>query len=467
MFSDHVVFVDLETTGGSALVDRIIEIGVVEVDRGRLVSEWSTLVNPGRRIPSGIQTLTGITDGMVATAPTFDRLSGDLARRLEGKTLAAHNAGFDYGFLKKEFRRAGMRFHAPVLCTVKLSRRLFPHHRRHNLDALIIRHALFCLDRHRALGDARMLWELAQIWRREIGAVGLDSACADLVRAPAVPVGLPEDVFDAIPEGPGVYIFYGEGDLVLYVGKAANLHSRVVAHFCAGEGGGKDAHIAAEVKRIDWTETTGELGAFIREAQLIRSLAPVYNRARRASEPCAWRWRADRPTDPLELVTVSALDLGRLDDIYGIFRTRSGALAALRGLASEHALCRSLLGLEKQEAGRACSAVAAGRCRGACIGLEKPMGHAMRVVQALAGLRVRPWPYAGRIGVRERDPATERCELHVLDRWCYLGTLKSEADLHELTEAPPAHELDLDIYRMLTRFLAAVPHTCDVVPLPL
>lgn len=79
---------------------------------------------------------------------------------------------------------------------------------------------------------------------------------------------------------------------------------------------------------------------------------------------------------------------------------------------------------------------------------------------------MRPWPYAGRIGVRERDPATECCELHVLDRWCYLGTLRSEADLHELTEAPPAPAFDLDTYRILTRFLESVPRTCDIVPLP-
>src|SRR6185503_13728595 len=116
MFNEHVVFLDLETTGGSLGYDRIIEIGLVEVDRGRRIGEWSTLVNPGRSIPHGIQVLTGITDEMVASAPSFETVSATLAQRLAGKVLAAHNARFDYGFLKSEFGRAGVHYAPPVLC---------------------------------------------------------------------------------------------------------------------------------------------------------------------------------------------------------------------------------------------------------------------------------------------------------------------------------------------------------------
>src|SRR5437868_10473497 len=116
MLDEAVVFLDLETTGGSLDNDRIIEIGFVEAEHGRFVSEWSTLVNPCRRIPQGVQMLTGISDEMIALAPTFTEVSRELAERLEGKVLAAHNARFDYGFLKSEFRRVGVRYVAPVLC---------------------------------------------------------------------------------------------------------------------------------------------------------------------------------------------------------------------------------------------------------------------------------------------------------------------------------------------------------------
>src|SRR4029453_12821956 len=102
--------------------------GLLEVVDGRLVGEWSTLVDPGCAIPPIITSLTGITDQMVANAPTFADIAPLLLERLEGRLLVAHNARFDYGFLRAEFRRIGIRFRSRVLCTVRLSRALFPEH---------------------------------------------------------------------------------------------------------------------------------------------------------------------------------------------------------------------------------------------------------------------------------------------------------------------------------------------------
>ena len=151
-----VACVDLETTGGLAAHHRIIEVGIVLLDGGEIVEEWSTLVNPGWRIPSAIAAFTGIDDAMVAEAPPFEAVAADVRRRLEGRLFVAHNARFDYGFLRAEFRRLGVRFAAPVLCTVRLSRMLYAEHPRHNLDALMERFELTCTARHRALGDAQV-----------------------------------------------------------------------------------------------------------------------------------------------------------------------------------------------------------------------------------------------------------------------------------------------------------------------
>ena len=167
MYDRSVVFLDLETTGATATRDRITEVGLIEVDNGRFIREWSSLVNPGMSIPSGIQALTGISNDMVALAPRFEEIARELYEVIDGRVLIAHNARFDYGFLKNEFRRLGKTFTAPVLCTVKLSRKLFPQHPRHNLDSLMNRHGIHCDARHRALGDARVLWELAKQWRQE------------------------------------------------------------------------------------------------------------------------------------------------------------------------------------------------------------------------------------------------------------------------------------------------------------
>ena len=160
-----LVFVDLETTGANFANDRIIEIGLVEVD-AEGVREWSSLVNPGVAISPFISRLTGIDDTMVADAPEFAGLAPLLQEKFRGRLFIAHNARFDYSFLKREFMRLGVSFRMPCLCTVKLSRRLYPEHHRHSLDALMARFQISASERHRALADARVLWELWQAWHR-------------------------------------------------------------------------------------------------------------------------------------------------------------------------------------------------------------------------------------------------------------------------------------------------------------
>jgi DNA polymerase-3 subunit epsilon len=120
MLDRSLVFLDLETTGATASFDRITEVGLVEVEPGGRVAEWSTLVNPETRIPPFIEGLTGITNDMVALAPTFAEVARELQARLAGKLLIAHNARFDYGFLKSEFARLDIRYASDVVCTVKL-----------------------------------------------------------------------------------------------------------------------------------------------------------------------------------------------------------------------------------------------------------------------------------------------------------------------------------------------------------
>jgi DNA polymerase-3 subunit epsilon len=161
-----------------------------------------------------IQALTGINNQMVASAPAFEDIQRELLLRLEGKLFIAHNARFDYGFLKNEFGRCGVTFNARVLCTVKLSRKLYPQHPRHNLDTLLERHALDCEARHRALGDAKVLWLLAQKWTEEHGAPRVRSVIDGLVKTQSVPAGLPDLAFDNIPQTPGVYFFYMTIDII-------------------------------------------------------------------------------------------------------------------------------------------------------------------------------------------------------------------------------------------------------------
>jgi DNA polymerase-3 subunit epsilon len=437
----RIACVDLETTGGHAGRDRVMEAGIVLLEDGAIVEEWSTLVNPGVGIPYAIQQFTGITDAMVEDAPPFAAVADDIAARIEGRLFVAHNARFDYGFLRGEFRRLGRRFCAPVLCTVRLSRALTPQERGHNLDAVMARHGIACEARHRALGDARVLSEFLGVARRRWPAATLDPIVERLISVARLPPQFDPALADELPEGPGVYLIYGEGEALLYVGKAKNLASRVVAHF-AGPHTRQDGELARLARRIEWIETAGEFGALLAEARLIKARRPLLNRKPRDA---GGLWAiALREDGTMPLAAVRELDA--LDDpgaSYGLFRRAADATRALEGLAREHELCARWLGLEPGEG--SCVGFQLGRCRGVCVGRESPLLHAVRAKLALAGLKRREWPYPGPIGIRERDWRGHE-ETHVFDRWC-------------LADEP----FDLDVYRILAGFLDRPSRGAEIV----
>jgi len=465
MFDQSVVFLDVETTGATASLDRITEIGFVEVNAGEVVEEWSTLVNPGQRIPIAIETLTGITNAMVADAPSFKCLSAELFRRLDGKLLVAHNARFDYGFLRNEFARVGLQYRARVLCTVKLSRRLYPQERRHNLDSLIERHGLECGQRHRALADARVLWDFTRHVRGALGDEAVLAAVEEVLKSGTLPPRLDPALLESLPDSPGVYLFHGEGDTPLYVGKSVNIRTRVLSHFAGDHRVAKDMRIAQELTRVTWHQTAGELGALLQEARLVKRLMPIHNRMlRRNDDLCAFHWDATA-TRPPKIVSASEIDFGMAPDLYGLYRSHSRAKRALREIADANALCPRLLGLEPGGNGP-CFSYQLKKCRGACCGKETPLSHNLRLANALYRLRIESWPFKGPIGVRETDRVSGRSEVHLLDRWCYLGTLDSQADLFDALEARNDAAFDLDTYQILSKWLTRRRHEIEIVDLP-
>ena len=450
MFAPAIAFVDLETTGTAPGADRVTEVGIVRIDEGARVSEWSSLVNPECSIPPAIQALTGISNAMVAEAPTFRQVADDVAAQVGGAVFVAHNARFDYGFLKHEFARLGRSFTAKVLCTVKLSRRLYPDAGRHNLDAVIARHSLAAADRHRALGDARILWQFVQALYRDKAETEIDAAIGRILKGPSLPPQLPADALDTIPEAPGVYRFYGLNALPLYVGKSVNLRARIAAHFSSDYRSANDLRLSAEITRIEIEETAGELGALLRESQLVKTLLPAYNqRLRRRAEMVALSVAAE--PDAPDYVRSDVIEADALENLYGPFASRRQAREALRAVATEAALCWTALGLERRSG--PCFARQLRKCAGACVGAEPPAAHHARLREALARYALKPWPYAGTIGVLESSPIGERTELHVFRDWCWLGTARDESELYAILEAPPRCAFDLDIYRLLVKRL--------------
>lgn len=451
---EKLVFIDLETTGANPAVDRITEVGLVEVNASGNAVRWSSLVNPEIPIPAFIQSLTGISNDMVRTAPTFDQLAGALHERLQGALFIAHNARFDYGFLRNAFSEAGYAFRTDVLCTVKLSRKLYPEQNRHNLDALIARHALKPDARHRALADADVLWQLWQKIRAELPAQTLQNALRELLQKPSLPSHLPSNVLDDCPDTPGVYLFYGENDLPLYVGKSVRLRQRVMSHFSSDHKLYKDMRLSQQLHRIEWRETAGEIGALLLEARLVKQLQPIHNRTlRRQGDLCAWRLNEDARGHIRPVLTfASEQDFGKADRLYGLFSSKRKAESALRELAESHQLCLVQLGLENRaQPGKPCFGWQLRRCKGVCVGKEDESFHRARLEAALARLHVKTWPYAGPVGLIEKGSGA-KTDVHIVNNWCYLGTAQSEEAVWQmLEEAPSCPAFDIDTYKILSK----------------
>jgi DNA polymerase-3 subunit epsilon len=441
-----LAFIDLETTGTSISQDRITEIGMVLVDDNG-VREWSQLVNPELRIPTFIENMTGISNHMVAQAPVFAEIAAEITELLKDRLFVAHNARFDYGFLKNAFKRLDLSFQPAVLCTVKLSRSLFPQHHTHNLDSLIARHGLTVSDRHRALADAQLLHQFWQLLSRQFTEQVLSETIQMLVNCSRLPSHIDPMLVHELPEGPGVYFFYGENNLPLYIGKSINIRQRVLSHFSADHRHTKEMNLSQQLRRIDWIETAGELGALLTEAKLIKQYTPVYNqRLRRKNALCAWQLHQNGPHLQPILSWADALDFGMQDNLYGLYHSQRDAQTALRGLAENHQLCLSILGLEKTAKDKPCFAYQLKRCKGACMGQEQPLQHAARLMAAMRHLKMTSWPYPGAIAICEGQ------DRHIVDHWCYLGTANNQRDIETLLAAGrPA--FDRDTYLILNKAL--------------
>ena len=262
-------------------------------------------------------------------------------------------------------------------------------------------------------------------------------------------------------------------DMPLYVGKSVDMRARVLSHFSSDLRAAKDMRISQEVKRVEWIETAGELGALLNEARLIKELLPALNRTeRRASGFFGFEWAGDMNSkQPLQLVASGREEPLRLERLFGTFRTKRLAQEALARIAEAQGLCPALIGLEASRSkgtkgttaitaataaapttGSACFAHQLQRCRGACCGKETLAAHNLRLFEALQSLRLAQWPWQGAIGVREKRG--DKSEVHIFDRWCFFGTARNEAEIYEKLELRAAPVFDLDIYKIMQKFLA-------------
>ena len=441
-------FIDVETTGAKPLEDRVTEVAIIRFRSSGEVERWQSLVNPGVPIPAEIQALTGITSAMVRDAPGYFDVRDDIRRMLEGAVFVAHNARFDYGFIKNEFRRHGEAFTADVLCTVRLSRKLYPDADGHGLDAIIARHELRGFDRHRAMGDTEATAAFVIKAGDDHSPDIVKHAVKSLLKTPSLPAHLPTNALIDIPDSPGVYLFYGINDLPLYIGKAKHLRERIRAHFSSDHMTPNDIRLSQEMRRIEWLPTAGEFSALLLEAQLVKERMPLHNvnlrrrdkvgflRLHDASENA----NGDAGLESVGKATLEWISAADLPDdhanMFGPFGDKASAKKWLMFAAREHRLCDHLLGFSKpRSVNEPCFARQVGRCFGVCEGIESRARHAERLREAIAASALPPWPFAGPAVYEERDAANDRCDVLVFDQWCAVSggvRLPFDADVYRL-----------------------------------
>jgi DNA polymerase-3 subunit epsilon len=461
----RLAFVDIETTGSRATRDRITEIAIKIWEEGVVIGSWQSLLDPEVSIPPFIQSLTGITNELVKAAPVFRELAETVDELTKDCIFVAHNARFDYGFIKSEFRRLNKTWNRRVLCTVKLAKALYPEFKRHGLDALIERHQIQIGERHRAMGDVDAMLDFYLIACKEHSEEKFDEAISRQLRLSSLPKGLSEEQVKKIPNTPGVYRFYGENNALLYVGKSINLYQRVMSHFSSDHLSTKEMTIAQSITHLDWTETAGDLGAQLLELKEIKSLNPIYNRRSRASKTLV-SIKLDVNADGFLCASLSReIEFNHLDQYYGLYRSLHTAKKALTDLANKDNLCKKLLGLEK--ASGACFGQQTQTCLGACLNQEDVERYNLRMQIAFNVLQLKVWPYDGMIGIKEKHPSGSWEQMHIIYNWSLIATVDSEVDLHHLLDHGSDHSIsfDLDSYKLLNKAIMSPASHLPIIKL--
>jgi DNA polymerase III subunit epsilon len=451
--NEPLAIVDVETTGTSAVYGRVIEVAVIRVQGRRVVETFTSLVNPECYIHPMIEGLTGITNEMVATAPTFAEISRQLRLLLQGAIFVAHNARFDYGFLRQEFARRRVNFSARCLCTMRLSRRLFPGQGRHDLSTIIDRHGIVCEARHRAMGDAQAVLEFLRVVWERTAEEEYEQALLKVMKEARLPPAIQRDDVRNLPEEPGVYLFYGKEGELLYVGKSKNIRSRVSGHFSNDHRSAKEMEMCRNLHHVETRRTAGELGALLLESRLIKELRPIYNSASRSTRKMIV---ARRRANAEGYLAVSVEEIERIADgeqesILAVFKSTRQAQEALRRMAKEHRLCLALLGLERNRG--YCFGYHLHQCNGACGGDEDPAQYNLRLTDAFAKRLVKTWPYRGSVLIEEKHPHNGDGEAFLVSNWCLMSSVRY-SDVGIDKHVADGNRFDYDTYKILLRYMS-------------
>lgn len=370
--------IDIETTGGSASIEKVTEIAIYLHDGTQVTGEFVSLVNPERNIPYFITNLTGITNEMVENAPRFFEIAKKIVELTEGRTFVAHNARFDYSFIRQEFKSLGFNFKRNILDTVSLSRKLFPGHRSYSLGNICKDLRIQINGRHRAAGDALATVKLFEILIKQDRKInGSKSLLLKNTMVSKLNPKLDITKIEKIPDEPGIYYFYNENCDLIYIGKSRNLQQRISTHL-SNNTTIRSMEMRDLIADIYWEPTGSELIALIKESFEIKANKPIYNRAQRRT---SFQWGIFSFIDNNGYINYHYGQLDSEDIPISVFTSKEKTKSRLNTLVETFCLCQKLSGLYESDG--ACFHYQVGICRGACIGKESADEYNERAAKAI------------------------------------------------------------------------------------
>lgn len=417
-------------------------------DGTRVIDSYSTLINPQRFIPPFITSLTGITNEMVKSSPSFHEVAATIVKKTEDKIFVAHNVNFDYGFIKQEFSELGYKFERKKLCTVRLSKKIIPGYRSYSLGTLTKKLGITINNRHRALGDAEATAKVLELLIEKDVDDFIGHSLKKNSREATLPPNLSKEVFDKLPEKAGVYYFHNAKGKVVYVGKAKKIKTRITSHFTGDSAKGKML-FHENIHNISYELTGNELIALLLESGEIKRLWPEYNRAqKKASGNFGLFVYTDR--NGYERFSISKIQAGA--SAMGNFRNVQQGRFFVEDLMRAYKLCPKLCGLQKSSG--ECFDQKLGMCDGACKGDVSSEEYNKRVELALKSIENEKKTFAIIGAGRTHDERT----LVLVENGAYLGHGFTSYDLpansfQDLKERIKSYPDNRDIQKILASFL--------------